>query len=481
MKILKQILCLLLVVVLTAALASCGGRKDTPSSSGETSKATGTAGTEDTTSPSEEGITQQGEETTTAGVNKTAATTTTKKNVTTTTKKAATYQTPDQLLAGMPSKLKNTTINIFLWEDLKNTIYKKPIGEFEKKTGIKVQTTIANYMSYTTELASAVASGKSPDVVRIIDNNVSSVTSLQPITKSGYDFSGPEWDHELMHDFTFNGRIYATNVKDSPNRNLLMVFYNKKALNRAKLEDPFTLWKNNPKAWTWDKFWDMADKFLEAIGRRTGYYGATFGAEDIYPRCFGAGLWRYDPDVGKHVNLIKSPETVKRYEILIDKINKNLATPVNDNVSYTQGKILFNVSYSSCLEKNFHLGKFDTNAYGFVPIPTDSTHNAIFSYCAYGIPVGAKNAAAVPYFIRYAFAPETNDLANFYETADARLACESMIKRGNFFFANGYAYNIWQSMISGTSAQVKSVLDSYSGSIDDSCLINDATIASLPK
>ena len=388
-------------------------------------------------------------------------------------------------IESMPSKLKKTTIKVLFWDDLRNTVYKSALKEFQEKTGIKVEFEIASKSVFDQQLASRISAGKSPDLVKVIENNVSNVSNLQPITASGYDFNDSCWDTEIKRDFTFNGKCYAINVKDSPNRNIAILLYNKKALKRANMtaDDPYTVWKKNPSAWTWSKVWSMCDNFVKANNNREGYYGITFGVEDGYPRCFKGTLWRYDSSKGKVVNCIKNNETVKAYETIVDAISKKWSTSTFDNQSFEAGKVLFSYSYSSISEKDNggNSALIEAGNLGFVPIPTDSTVQPLFEYAAYGIPVGAKNAAAVPYLLRYIFSPDSVDSNSFYVNNEAKTVVEAMIKRGNFFFGNGYNYQIWQELISGTSSNVKSVLDSYSGQIDSTVAENNSNIAKLNK
>lgn len=389
----------------------------------------------------------------------------------------------DDVLKKMPAKLKGSTIKFFFWEDLHNTVYKDAVEAFEKKTGITLQTVIGSHGNYATELAALINAGNAPDMVKIIENRTTQIASLQPITNSGYDFHDTGWDEEIMRDFTFNGRVYGANVKDSPNRNMALILYNKKALKRAKLEDPNTIWKSNPKNWTWDKLWGMCDDFLKANGNRDGYYGITFGVEDGYTRSFGASFFQYDTAKGQFVSAMKDANTIKRYETLIDAVYKKWSTSTVQGIPFEQGKVLFNWTYSSMLEKEnqSYTSLKENGNLGFVPCPSDSTTSPLFEYCAYGIPVGAKNAEAVPYFLRYVFAPETNKLDNFYLNKEAREVCESIIKKGNFYLGYGYEYSIWQQMISGTSSQVKTVLDSNAAKIEDQCLVLNSQIKSLSK
>ena len=56
-----------------------------------------------------------------------------------------------------------------------------------------------------------------------------------------------------------------------------------------------------------------------------------------------------------------------------------------------------------------------------------------------------------------------------------------MIKKGNFYFANGYNYSIWQQMLQGTASNVKAILDSNAGMIDDTVAIANMQLTNLPK
>lgn len=243
----------------------------------------------------------------------------------------------------------------------------------------------------------------------------------------------------------------------------------------------YTIWKNNPEDWTWDTLWSMCDTFLKANGNGSDYFGIT-GLNETYAACFGGCFWYYDYQSGKAVSMINSQETVKRYEILIDAISKRLAAGASDPVQFETGKILFSCGYSSATEKDN--GAYTTliasDNLGVVPVPTNSTKQPLFEYSAYGIPVGAKNAEAVPYFLRYVFSPEGNDLDNFYINDQAREVIEYVSYQDNTFFGSGYTYEIWQKLLSGNSSQVKSVLDSYAGVMQQNVDDANAAIAKLP-
>lgn len=390
--------------------------------------------------------------------------------------------TIDQVVAKMPSSLKGTTLTFLFWEDITNLAYKDAVAKFEAKTGIKFKTEIVTKSEYDAQLAARISAGNSPDMFKVLYNNPSNCVNLQPITATGYDFNDTAWDDEIIRDFTFNGRVYAVNVKNSPNCNASIIIYNKKALKRAGLadQDPYTLWKNNPDSWTWSKLWSMCEAFVKANNNADGYFGISVW--DKYAASLGGGFMRYDPSQGKVVNLVNSSATIKGYETVIDAISKNWATSVSDSTAFTTGKVLFACAYSSILEKNngFEMLAKQGNL-GAAPMPTDSSQQPLIEYSSYGVPVGAKNAAAVPYFLRIVMSPEGNDLNQFYIDSQAREVAEFTAAKNNKFFVEGWNYEINQKLLAGTASQVKSILDSYVGTVQENVDAANALIANLPK
>ncbi len=380
-----------------------------------------------------------------------------------------------EVLAKMP-KTKVKELKVCCWEDYRNTAYGKALEEFEKKTGIKVKAQIITKDSYDTEVAGLIASGQSPDLVLMIRTTTSSIKNLQPISVSGYNFNDTAWDKNVMEDFTFNGKTYAMAVKNSPKQNVCVIYYNKKALKKAEMEDPYQIWKKNPKDWTWNKLWSMCETFVNKNKNKEGYYGITFSIQDLYIRSFGTGLLGFNPKTSKFESYITSSESIKRYTTLMDKIDKGLASSTADG-GFGMGYILFNMSYSSMLEKAQNLSS-DIAA---VPVPTDSTTVPGFEYCAFGIPIGAKNAEAAPYFVRWVFGPDLYNLSDFYRDEQSKIVVEDMLSRGDMCMTEGWRWNVWNALTQGSSSQVKTVLESYKGVIEDEVAIENAAIAEFKK
>lgn len=388
--------------------------------------------------------------------------------------------TAEQVLKKMPTP-KVKELKVCCWEDYRNTAYANALEAFEKKTGVKVKPQIITKASYDSEVAALISAGNSPDLVLMIQTTTSSMKNLQPISNSGYNFNDTAWDQDVMNAFKVGGKNYAMSVKNTPKQNVCVILYNKKALKKAEMQDPYQIWKKNPKDWTWDKLWSMCETFLTKNKNKEGYSGIGFGIEDGYLRSFNAGLYGFNSQTGKYQSYINEKQTAERYTILMDKIEKKLASSTWDKNSFVMGYTLFAMTYSSALEKaNTNFSQLDGNL-GSVPVPTDSTSVPGFEYCAWGIPIGAKNAEIAPYFVRWTFGPDLYDMSNFYKDEQSKTTVEDMISRGKTCMISGWRWDVWNALTTGGSAQVKTVLDTYSAAIDDLVAIENSALETLQK
>ncbi len=374
----------------------------------------------------------------------------------------------DEVIAKMPASLRGTTIKYMYWWNPKEQMEKDAIAAFEKATGIKVEPIVASYEEFTTQLASKVASGDSPDIVRLLGNSTERTSALQPITNSGFDFNDTAWDSQVMKDYTFNGNCYAVNLKNSAIMDYAVIYYNKNALKNAEMEDPYTIWEKNPSEWTWSKFWAMCDEFLKANNNRSGYYGATFEYTEAYVRALGGYGFTYDSSKGKFVSGISNKATEVGWQRTLDAMNKKWLVSSHDVTAFDNGKILFFWSgpFSARTADNRQQALKKTNALGIVPIPTDSKNQTLYEYTAFGIPEGAKNAAAAPYYLRYVLDQSSYDMNKVWYSAEAKTVMDYAASSDNIWYGNSYIPSLESTLKSGGSAQVQSVLASFKNVVD---------------
>ncbi len=393
----------------------------------------------------------------------------------------------DAFLASMPKKLKGTTLKYFYWWDPKTQMEKDAIAAFEKKTGITVKTEVGTYKTFQTELAAKIAAGNSPDIVRLLSNAMYQVKTLQPITNSGYDFSDDIWWKKLMKDYTYNGRTYAVNIrpKDAAILDTYMIYYNKRALRAAEIQDPYQLWKKNPKSWTWSKLWSMCEEFVKANNNKSGYYGISFQYNNAYVRMFGCANYDYNSKTGKWENYMDSPELAKRWSELITYNTKGLSAINHDATSFQRAKILFDGAgpFACRVGDQTHQVLKDRGELGVVPLPTDTPYQLLYEYTAFGVPQGAKNIEAVPYYLRYVLDRKNYDANKIYFDSQAKDVVEYTLSFADskYFFGENELSELRQKLVGGTAAQVKSTLTAYKGVIQDSVNSSNEQIKYLSK
>lgn len=383
---------------------------------------------------------------------------------------ATTSLTRNQFIAQMPSELKGTTLTYMYWNDPRQQMDGEAIEAFEKATCCKVNCEIVSYDSFQETLSAKISAGNAPDLVRLLGNVSWQISALQPITNSGYSFNDTAWDAALMKDYTFNGNCYAVNLKDSAISDVAVIYYNKKALQDAEMEDPYTIWKTNPNAWTWEKFWSMCEEFVSANRNKSGYAGATFEYLDSYTRAMGGYIINYDSAAGKFINGSKNAETISAWQKTLQMQEKGLLLKQHSETSFDQGKTLFFLSgpFSARAKDARQSALKSRSRLGVVPLPTDSKYQVMYEYTAFGIPEGAKNAPLVPYYLRYVLDKGSYDMNSVYCSDEAKEVVEYACSLADRTYAySAGASNVVEALLKAGSGQVKATLDAYSASVDE--------------
>ncbi len=467
---LKKMIALMLSVCIVLSLSSCVERTVVEEYSDEDSQVTDSQ-SDDANVESNEATTSETSKVDSAtGSTATSGTNSNKPATSSNSQsKTTTSLTKAQVMAKMPKSLKGTTLTYMYWWDPKNQMEGEAIKKFEKETGIKVKSIVVPYNDFQQELAARIAANQAPDLVRLLGNQSWQISSLQPITNSGFNFNDSAWDQQLMKDYTFNGNIYATNLKKSAISDVAVIYYNKKALEEADMEDPYTIWKKNPSKWTWKKFWSMCDEFVAANRKQSGYAGATFEYADAYVRSLGGGCYSFDASKGKFVNILGKKATSDGWKVTLDAIERGWLLNSHDETKFDQGKVLFFWSGPFSARKLDARQKAlkDRNRLGVVPLPTDSQYQVMYEYTAFGIPQGAKNAAAAPYYLRYVLDQSSYNMDNVYYNAQAREVVDYACSKTNRFYGNGTVDGLRDALYAGGSKQVDSVLKSYQGAVQD--------------
>ena len=319
------------------------------------------------------------------------------------------------VLKKMPTSLEGTTVTVYNWNPMKEyTGAPAVIKKFEKETGITVKWLTQSYNTYLSQMASKVASGQSPDVVRLRTPQPTGLVSLQPISASGYDFTDKAWDQQTMKDYTYNGKVFATSLANTHIGSAVAVYYNKSLISKYDLEDPYQLWKGGK--WTLSKMLEMSRSYKKSAKADFAIGGHDYqGFANMYGVQGPIALKN-----GKFVNMLK--------DITFINVTKQVADWRNTESIY-RGWGADEFNNSECL---FWIGSAiygrKNNAYfqslksagslNSVPCPQVDGQSEYYQpmgeYEAYGIAKGAKNATAVPYFLRYWLDPANYDMNSFF-------------------------------------------------------------------
>ena len=385
-------------------------------------------------------------------------------------------QTWKELLKKMPSSLKGTTVTVYNWNPRDEyTGAPTAIKNFEKETGITVKWITENYDTYLTKLAAMVASNSSPDVVRTLKPDPMSMKSLQSITATGFDFSDSAWDASLMKDYTYNGKCYAMSLKNTHIAGVSFLLYNKSLISKYDLSDPYKLWKSNK--WTMSKFVDLCREYKKASKAEFACGGQDWSKwSQMYGIAGPVGFRN-----GKFYNDSSDAKFVSVTQQIADYYNTDHIFAYWKADEFNSGDCLFwaggavfarrQNAYFSTLKSNGSLN--------VVPMPAvdgqAEYYQDMSEYEAYGIVKGAKNAAAVPYFLRYFLDPANYNLSSFFCSAQALEVYNWCMSQKNKVWTTNYGINeqfygsetdgYWDGIKGCTGAQIISFLSSNSSVI----------------
>lgn len=316
------------------------------------------------------------------------------------------------------SSLKGTTLNILNWNDAGDVPgVPQMIKKFQDQNKITIKWKMASFEEYTSTLASLVAAGDGPDIVRVRNLNPAQLTHLQPLSVSGNNFSSDIWDKKVLSYYTVNGKTYCANLKNTLLQQPTVMHYNRSLITKYDLEDPYDLWKQGK--WTWSKFLEICNDFKDAAG--SGYYAWAPYFPQIYTEM--CGLPMAEVKNGRFVSNFGNPKLTENIQVMAELVEKKIV-PVfyADNPGFNTGKYLFATeSIINARRTHFHYTALkEKGTLGIVPLPTipgSAYYQPYFEIEAYGIAKGAKNPKAVPYFLEYYLDANNYDQKTFFNDA----------------------------------------------------------------
>lgn len=389
-------------------------------------------------------------------------------------------ETWNDMLKSLPSNANGRTITVYSWNEKEAcTGAVNAIEKFEKDTGVKVNWVTGSYAGYTSEVSALISGKNSPDIVRLKTLDPAIMNLLQPLSVSGYDFSGDIWDTKVKDYYTVNGQTFGVSVKNSLLQQPAVLYYNKSLVSQFDLEDPYALWKKGK--WTWDSFTDYCKVFKEEAGEDYMAWSPRNGADLLESSGLSFAIF----DGSQYVSKMNDEKLISTLKETCNIYKSGITTGSFWNqAGFNSGKTLFFTdSIIGARKTHFYYSEMKSmGKLGIVPMPLnddDTPRYQVFSECeAYAIPKGAKNSDLVPYFLRCYLDPEHYDSKNFFADQTMLDVFNWCIEQPNRFIGGvdgsiitadvGIVRDELMKTIVGKSAdQVESVLKTYAAQVEN--------------
>ena len=321
----------------------------------------------------------------------------------------------------IPAALKGTTVEYLMCRQITNND-KTLIANFEKKTGIKVKLTYAEYGGYGTTVANRVAAKNSPDI--IIGERVAYPNGLislcEPLDAETFKLDDPFWDLKSMQGCKFRGKYYGVFTNKTIYHDARMMMINVPLLKQILGSDyskksPRALWKAGK--WNLESFYDLCVKIKDK-----GYMPLTYISQYDFALASGQDLVKFDGT--KFSSNLSNKTLQKAWGWFNEFVNTNgLMETYNQNNFLAQKDVFFINTIYNCYNKESIAGwaKFEVDA---VPVPgVDGVMSAPCDFRPYSIAKGAKNPVGAAYFLRFLLDDKNNFSkaeavnANVWETA----------------------------------------------------------------
>lgn len=230
------------------------------------------------------------------------------------------------------SKKKGDTLTVAIWDTNQQAGLQEIIDAFTAETGIKAELQVLEWSAYWTLLEAGATGGDMPDVFWMHSNEAVKYMSndiLLDITDKVAKSEKLEMDkfpQDLKDMYTWKDKVYAV-PKD---RDTIAMWYNKKMFDEAKIDYP-------DGSWTWDEFYEIAEKLTKDDGSQFGFAAQPSNEQDTWMNMvysMGGTIVTDDNKSG-----FDDPNTLKAMEFL-DKCVKNVM-PDSNTMSETGTDVLF--------------------------------------------------------------------------------------------------------------------------------------------
>ena len=376
-------------------------------------------------------------------------------------------------------KLKGTTVKVLMWRELTEQ-EEKTIASFEKKYSMKVKVDFADQGSYTTKIASMVATKDSPDVAIIPMSQssqgcfpIGAASIYQPCEVSKQDLNDEFWDKAAMANYKLKGKPYAFIAYNNWYNSTAVLMYNADMFKADGITTPYDLWK----AGNWN--WDTLKSTAEALKKKGHKYGLVVNQVNNYMGSANTDFVTYDGS--KFTSSITDTKTVKAWTFNSQMVAAGLQPVYGTDINaFKNGEAGMFSSNTWVFRKEGLLNSCKFEVMG-VPFPSPAGEETVISVSSnlFAIPKGAKNAVAGGVFIRFfldsanngdfsqiSINPKLEEVFNYFQGKN--LKKHYMMSSGVIGYSNLASLKaLYDELNSTTASQVTTVLQKNKSLVDN--------------
>lgn len=272
-------------------------------------------------------------------------------------------------LAPVTAQAAGDTLTVAIWDNGQRAGLEEIMKDFTEATGIKTEIQVVEWGSYWTLLEAGASGGEMPDVfwmhsneaVRYMANDI-----LLDITDKIAESDKLEMDkfpEDIKEMYQWNDKTYAV-PKDV---DTIAIWYNKDMFDEAGIEYP-------DGSWTWDEFYDIAEKLTKEDGSQFGFAANPSNEQDTWMNIIysmGGSVLTEDNKSG-----FDDPNTIKAMNF-VDKCIKNVMPPAatmsetGTDVLFSSGKVAM-ISQGSWMVSGFKDNEYIVEHADVARLPKDA-------------------------------------------------------------------------------------------------------------
>lgn len=261
-------------------------------------------------------------------------------------------------------------LTVAIWDNSQQAGLQEIMNDFTAETGIKTELQVITWDQYWTLLEAGASGGDMPDVfwmhsneaVRYMSNGI--LLDLTDKISASEKLEMDKFPADIKEMYEWDGKVYAV-PKDV---DTIAMWYNKTMFDEAGIPYP-------DGSWTWDEFYEIAQKLTKEDGSQYGFACNPSNEQDTWMNIvysMGGTILKDDNTSG-----FDDPNTIKAMEF-VDKCIKNVMPDAN-TMSETGTDVLFQsgrvamISQGSWMVAGFKANDYLVENCDVARLPKDAT------------------------------------------------------------------------------------------------------------